>query len=259
LVSPAYLQRLPLTSSHGMISAPPLDGVRETSSLGSPVNNSVWCPRNSGSSVGPFGVNLTLLATSVHLGFATFDRLFCIFPVSRPLQIGNVARHPPFAGVARLPDTRRWGCQTPAVGCQKPTVLVARHPLVTRHPPFGEGNSNCRRSPGVWVSGTPGVWGSVGVWNPSPAPIGMGLGSMLQRSDSGRAGGGNDVITRRDRSAFALSCAGAAIERPAPIGSGNAHAGSARSPRRPRSEIRPEPCRRLVRAHRSGDTGAPGA
>jgi hypothetical protein len=32
---------------------------------------------------------------------------------------------------------------------------VARHPRVARHPPFppfGEGNSNCRQSLGVWVS-----------------------------------------------------------------------------------------------------------
>ncbi len=36
---------------------------------------------------------------------------------------------------------------------------------VARHPPFGEGNSNCRQSLRVWVSGTP-----LGVWNPSGTP-----------------------------------------------------------------------------------------
>ncbi len=33
-------------------------------------------------------------------------------------------------------------------GCQTPTVWRG----VARHPPFGEGNSNCRQSLGVWVS-----------------------------------------------------------------------------------------------------------
>ena len=39
---------------------------------------------------------------------------------------------------------------------------VCAEKRVARHPPFGEGNSNCRQSLGVWVSGTR----SLGVWNP---------------------------------------------------------------------------------------------
>jgi hypothetical protein len=77
-------------------------------------------------------------------------------PIARPKKKGKQ-----LAFDTEWTQDRIEGCQTPTVwGCQTPTVWGL--PGVARHPPFGEGNSNCRQSLGVWVSGTTR---SVGVWN----------------------------------------------------------------------------------------------